>query len=93
MTPLAISTGAAILAWIGLALGVVVLVLVIGLFNRVVGPALEIRRYADHILEGGIGIAKNLDDAPEELLRTRELTGAVPGLAGAYLEKLQGPQP
>ena len=37
MTLAAISTGAAILAWIGLVLGLVVLVVVIALFNRIVG--------------------------------------------------------
>ena len=85
MTVLAISTGAAILAWIGLALGLVVAVLVVGLFNRVLWPLLEIDRYAKDILAAGVQIAKNLDDAPEGLTRTRELATAVPGLAVAYL--------
>jgi hypothetical protein len=84
-----VSTGTAILAWIGLGLGVIVLLFVIGLFNRVVRPALEIRRYADDILEAGLGIARNLDGV-DELARTRDLTGAVPGLAGGYLERLKG---
>lgn len=88
MTVLAISTGAAILAWIGLALGLVVAVLVVGLFNRVLGPLLEIDRYAKDILDAGVKIAKNLDDAPEGLTRTRELATAVPSLAVAYLRKL-----
>jgi hypothetical protein len=87
MTITAISTGAAILAWIGLVAGVVVLVLVVALLNRVVTPAQEISRYADDILEAGVGIAGNLDGV-DELGRTRELGGAVPGLATAYLEKL-----
>lgn len=90
MTPFAISTGAAILAWIGLVLGLVVAALVVALFNRVVRPVLEIDRYAQDILEAGVGIAKNLDDV-DELARTRELGGAVPDLAGAYLQKLQAP--
>lgn len=88
MTFLAISTGSAILAWIGLALGLVVAVVVVGLFNRVMRPLLEISRYAEDILEAGVKIAKNLDDAPEGLTRTRELATAVPGLAVAYLRKL-----
>ena len=88
MTFLAISTGSAILAWIGLALGLVVAVVVVGLFNRVMRPLLEISRYAEDILEAGVKIAKNLDDAPEGLSRTRELATAVPGLAVAYLRKL-----
>jgi hypothetical protein len=89
VTVFAVSTAGAILAWIGLALGVVVLILVIALLNRVMRPALEIKRYADDILEAGVGIARNLDDA-DQILRTRELATAVPGLAVAYLQKLQG---
>ena len=86
MSLLAVSTAEAVLAIIGLSLGLVVAVLVVALFNRVVIPALEIERYAEDILEAGIGIAKNLDDV-DELMRTRELATAVPGLAVAYLEK------
>ena len=87
MTVLAISTGAAILAWIGLALGLVVAILVVELFNRVVRPLREIDAYAEDILEAGVQIAKNLDDA-DEILRTRELATAVPPRAVAYLRKL-----
>ena len=75
------------LAWIGLALGVVVLGVVVGLLNRIVRPALEIKRYADDILAHGIGIARNLDGV-DEAIRTRELATAVPALAVAYLRKL-----
>jgi hypothetical protein len=89
MSVLAISTGAAILAWIGLALGLVIALVVVALFNRVVRPAQEIDRYASDILEGGVGIAKNLDDV-DQLERTLELGGAVPGLANRYLEKVKG---
>jgi hypothetical protein len=85
----AVSTAAAVLALIGLFLGLVIAVVVVALFNRVVGPALEIRRYADDILEAGVGIATNLDGL-DELQRTRELAEAVPGLATAYLAKLPG---
>lgn len=87
MTVLALSTLVTILAWVGLALGLVVAALVVLLFNRVAGPALEIQRYADDILEGGLGIARNVDGA-DELVRTRELATAVPPLALAYLERL-----
>ena len=76
-----------VLAWLGLALGLVVLLLVVALLNRVVRPALEIKRYADHILAAGVGIARNLDGV-DEAVRTRELATAVPGLATAYLRKL-----
>jgi hypothetical protein len=89
MSLLAISTGAAILAWIGLALGLVIALVVVALFNRIVRPAQEIDRYASDILEGGVGIAKNLDDM-DQLERTLELGGAVPGLATRYLEKVKG---
>jgi hypothetical protein len=84
---LAISTGATVLAVIGLALGLVIAVVVVGLFNRVVRAALEIRRYADDILEAGVGIARNLDGV-DDLARTRALATAVPGLAVSYLRKL-----
>ena len=88
MTVFAISTGMAVLAWIGLALGLAIAVLVVELFNRVVRPLLEIRRYADDILQAGVAIATNLDGV-EELERTCQLATAVPDLAGAYLQKLQ----
>jgi hypothetical protein len=81
----AISTGTAVLALIGLALGLVVLLVVLALFNRVVAPALEIDRYAKDILGAGIGIANNLDGV-DELARTRDLATSVPPLAVAYLE-------
>ncbi len=84
-----VSTLEAVLALVGLALGVPVLLLVIGLFNRVVRPALEIKRYSDSILDAGLGIARNVDGV-DELERTRELGSAVPGLAVAYLEKVKG---
>jgi hypothetical protein len=74
-------------AWIGLAAGAVVAGVVVLLFNRVVRPALEIKRYADDILAAGLAIAKNLDGV-DEAVRTRELANALPGLAVAYLERL-----
>lgn len=85
MTPAAIPTGEAILALIGLAVGLVLALVVVGLFNRVVRPALEIDEYAKDILAGGVGIAKNVD-AVDELARTRNLATAVPALAVAYLD-------
>ena len=87
MSVLAVSTGIAILAWIGLALGAVVLAVVVSLFNRVMRPALEIDAYAKQILTAGVGIATNLDGV-ERLARTRALGGALPGLAVGYLRKL-----
>ncbi len=81
------STTVAILAWIGLALGVVVALVVVGLFDRVVRPVLEIERYSRAILDAGLGITRNLDGV-DEAVRTRDLATTVPGLAVAYLRKL-----
>lgn len=81
------STFVLVLAWIGLGLALLVELWVVALLNRVVRPLLEIKRYADRILEGGIGIAKGVDGV-DEAVRTRELATAVPGLAVAYLKKL-----
>jgi hypothetical protein len=89
MSALAVSTGIAILAWVGLVVLLVVALVVVALFNRVVRPALEIKRYADDILEAGVGIATNLDGV-DELARTRDLATAVPDLASAYLEQVKG---
>jgi hypothetical protein len=82
-----VSTALVILAWIGLALGLVIAVAVVALFNQVLRPLREIERYADDILAAGVGIAKNLDGV-DEAVRTRELATALPGLAVAYLRKL-----
>ena len=89
MTPLALTTVQTVLAIVGLAIGLVVALVVVGLFNRIIRPAREINGYADDILAAGVGIGRNLDGV-DELQRTAELGGAVPGLAGAYLEKLGG---
>ncbi len=88
-TALAISTGLGILALVGLVLGVVVLGVVVALFSRVLSPAREIDAYARDILEHGLGIARNVDGV-DELDRTGELGGAVPGLATGYLSRLGG---
>jgi hypothetical protein len=72
-----VSTGAAVLASIGLALGLIVLVQVIALLNRVLRPLRESKRYCDEILATGVAIAKNLD-AVDEAARTRELVAALP---------------
>jgi len=82
-----VSTGGVVLAWIGLALGLVVALIVVFLFGRVVRPALEVERYSRDILDAGLGIARNLDGV-DEAVRTRDLATAVPGLAVAYLKKL-----
>ena len=81
------STGIVVLAWIGLALGLVIAVVVVGLFNSIMRPLSEIDAYAKDILDGGLAIARNLDGA-DEIVRTRELATAVPPLAVAYLKRL-----
>lgn len=88
MSVVAMSTGLTILALIGLALGLIVALIVIQLFNNVVSPAVEIDGYAGEILDAGVGIAANVDGV-DGLVRTQELTGAVPGLAVAYLEQVK----
>ncbi len=85
---LAISTGISILALIGLAIGLVLALVVVVLFTNVVTPAVEIDGSAENILDAGVGIAGNLDGV-DGLVRTRELTGAVPALAVAYLERVK----
>ena len=75
-----------ILAIIGLVLLLAVAVVVVILLESVRRPIEEIDAYASDILDGGVGIAKNLD-AVDALAHTHELAGAVPGLAVGYLKK------
>jgi hypothetical protein len=79
------STGAIVLAWIGLAVGIQVVGLVAMLLNRVLRPLREIKRYADDTLAASSGIARNLD-AIAEAGRTRELAVALPGGVRQALE-------
>jgi hypothetical protein len=74
-----VSTWIAVLAWLGLALGLFVALQVLILLNRVLQPLREIKRYADDILEAGLGITRNLDGL-EEIKRTRELVQPLPQL-------------
>ena len=87
MTLLAVTTGQSVLALVGLAVGLVILLVVLNLLHSVLRAALEIDRSAKNILTAGVGIATNLDGA-DQLARTHELGGAVPGLAVRYLKKL-----
>jgi len=86
VTVLAVTTSQAILAFIGLALLLVIAVVVLLLLDNVRRPVDEIDRYATHILDAGVGIAKNLDGV-DDLATTHKLATAVPGLAVAYLHK------
>jgi hypothetical protein len=72
------STTAVAFAWIGLALGAGVLLLALVLFDRVLRPLNEIKRYVDDTLNAGLAIARNLDGA-DEIVYTRELATALPG--------------
>ncbi len=84
---LAVTTAQSVIALVGLVLGLVVAVLVLNMLSAVLRPVKEIDAYAQDILTAGVGIATNLDGA-DQLVRTHELGGAVPGLAVRYLRKL-----
>lgn len=81
----AIGTGIAILALLGLAIGLLLALVVVALFNRVVSAAVEIDAYSADILDAGVAISRNLDGV-DELARTRDLAVSVPALAVAYLD-------
>ena len=81
------SATATVFAWIGLVLGLAIALVVVVLFQNLLGFAREIQRYAADVLDAGVGIATNLDGV-DEAVRTRELATAVPPLAVAYLQKL-----
>jgi hypothetical protein len=71
--------------WIGNAVLLVVVVpVVLLLANRVMRPALEIKRYADDILDHGVGLTKNLEPVPA-VAETRDLVSAAKGLAVRYV--------
>lgn len=71
--------------WIGnLVLLLVVVPVVLLLANRVLRPALEIQRYADDILEHGVGLTENLAPVPA-VADTRDLVSAAKGLAVRYV--------
>lgn len=76
----------------GLFVGLILLPLVVVLFMRVLQPIGEIRRYADDVLEAGLGIARNVDGL-DEVVRTRELATALPGLATAFLANAKKERP
>lgn len=77
-----------VLAWIGLALGLMVGGVVHLCLNRVLRPLREIKRYADDTLEAGLGAARNLDGA-DHIVRTRELASALPALVRSKLDEIE----
>jgi hypothetical protein len=68
----------------------VVIPVVLLYLNRVLRPALEIKKYADDVLQHGVGLTGTLDAIPK-LVDTLNLTTAAKGLVGRYgaaLEKI-----
>lgn len=75
--------------WTMSAIGLLVVApLVVVLAQRIIRPGLECARYADDILEHGVGITRALDPVPA-LVTTRELVGEVADGAVGYLGSLQ----
>lgn len=85
-TMMAVAAGLAILALIGLAIGLVVLFVVIYLLNDVLTPLRRILHDVEDaktapLLERGV-------QGTDQLARTRSLAEAVPDLAVRYMQKL-----
>ncbi len=78
-----------VLWWIANVVALVVVIpLVILLANRVIRPALEIKRYAENILEHAVLLRDNVEPVPA-LADTRDLVGRVKGNAAAYVTALE----
>ncbi|MBA2530543.1 MAG: hypothetical protein H0V23_00305 [Nocardioidaceae bacterium] len=78
-----------VVLWIASAVGLLVVApLVIALASRVIRPARECARYADDILEHGVGITANLVPVPA-LATTRTLVAEVTGNAVGYVRALE----
>ncbi len=78
-----------VVLWIVSAVGLLVVApLVIVLANNVIRPALECARYADDILEHGVGITIAVEPVPA-LASTRELVGDVTTNAVGYVTALR----
>jgi hypothetical protein len=78
-----------VVLWVMSALGLLVVApLVVALASYVIRPALECARYADDILEHGVGITAAVEPVPA-LVATRDLTGEVTANAVAYVGALR----
>jgi hypothetical protein len=78
-----------VILWVMSALGLLVVApLVVVLAGRVVKPASECARYADDILDHGLGITAALGAVPA-LLDTREATSRLAQNATAYVSELR----
>lgn len=86
MSQLAVGTGVAILAIIGLVIGLVVFAVVVLLLNGVLSPLRKVLRDVQDaktapMLEHGV-------KGTDQLGRTQQLAQSVPPLAVAYMQKL-----
>jgi hypothetical protein len=80
---------AVVILWVMSAIGLLVVApLVVMLAAYVIQPALQCARYADDILEHGVGITVALEPVPA-LVTTREVAGEVTDNAVAYVGALR----
>jgi hypothetical protein len=78
-----------VVLWVMSAIGLLVVApVVVALASYVIRPALEAARYADDILEHGVGITAAVEPVPA-LLTTRELVAEVTENAVAYVTALR----
>ncbi len=78
-----------VVLWVMSAFGLLVVApLVVLLASYVIRPALESARYADDILEHGVGITSAVEPVPA-LVTTRELVADVTANAVAYVGALR----
>ncbi len=78
-----------VVLWVMSALGLFVIApVVVALASYVIRPALESSRYADDILEHGVGITAALEPVPA-LVTTGELVGVVTANAVGYVGALR----
>ncbi|MBA2573428.1 MAG: hypothetical protein H0V02_01375 [Nocardioidaceae bacterium] len=78
-----------VILWTASAIGLLVVApLVIMLATYVIRPALECARYADDILEHGVGITAALEPVPA-LVTTRDLVAEVTQNAVSYVGALR----
>lgn len=77
------------LFWIGNVIFIAVIIpVVVHLLNGLMRPAVEIKKYADDVLENGVMLTGELDVVPE-LLTTRDLIKQVGAGANRYAAALQ----
>lgn len=73
-----------LLWWLGNAVLLLVVVpLVVALAHGLLRPVLEIRHYADDVLDHGVSLTGTLDAVPR-LVTTAELASAAHGLVARY---------